>query len=274
MTRLDRKTETLAEKGDLDGLRVALADNPTLATATNDGDETLLHIMVRQWPKHENGADIAVFLLACGADVNAREDLGMTPLQGATGDIELTQVLLDAGAITDTYSVPHLNMSPAEVCLFYGLPAEAKLLVDYGASVDLRVAAGIGDEEKVRSFLGADGNFRTDAIGLPGQPGPKLTLKQGVTQALSYATRNGQINVVELLLDHGADIDALVPYFDVGCTPAHQAVSGDQPDILRMLIARGARLDILDDTHNSTPRGWAEHAGRDHLTKILVEAGG
>lgn len=274
MPELDDQTIELAATGRLEDLKTRLEKDPGLAHRTNAGGETLLHIAARQWPKLANGAKIARVLLDAGADVNAGDRDGMRPITGATGDIELTRALLEAGAKTAIYSEGHMNMSPAEVCLYYGLTDEARLLVDHGASVDLRVAAGIGDADRVRGYLDDSGAFRDDCVGLPGQPGPKPSVADGVTQALSYAARNGQAEIVELLLDHGADIDALVPDFDVGCTPLHQAVSGGHLHIAKILVARGARVDIRDDSHRATPREWAEHQGKSDLVRFLAEHGG
>ena len=109
---------------------------------------------------------------------------------------------------------------------------------------------------------------------MPGQPGPTLTLEEGLTQALSYAARNGQLDAVTLLLDHGVDIDALVPHFDVGCAPLHQAVSGNHLDVAKLLIQRGARLDIRDDSEIATPRQWAEYQEKAELAQFLAEHGG
>ncbi len=274
MAKLGDEVIALATAGRLDELRQRLDDDPEIARRRGPGAETLLHVVARQWPKLAAGPEIARALIAAGANVNAADADGLRPIQGATGDPALTGVLLDAGADTRVYAENHMNMSPIEVCLYYGLPGEARLLANAGAAIDLRVAAGLGDAPYVRSCLDENDRFRADSIGLPGQPGPRLSLADGMTQALAYAARNGQGTIVELLLDHGADIDALAPHFDVGCTPLHQAVSGGHLMIAELLVRRGARLDIRDDGHNSTPRQWAEHQSRAEIAGFLAAQGG
>ena len=118
MSQLDDNVCGLAATGDLAGLAARLKTEPDVAKWRNASGETLLHIAVRQWPKLANGANIARLLLEAGTDVNAFDDDGQTPLHGATGDLELTRVLLEAGARGDVYAVDHLNMSPAEICLY------------------------------------------------------------------------------------------------------------------------------------------------------------
>ena len=269
MTTLDEKTVASATRGDQEALAAALASTPALAARRTAGGETLLHIVSRQWPMLPNGADLARLLIQHEADVNAEDNDGLRPLTGATGDPDLTRVLVEAGAATGIYAANHMNMSPAEVCLYYGLAAEARLLVELGAPVDLRIAAGIGDLQLLESFVTEGATIRPDAVGLPGQPGPKLTVPEGLIQALSYAARNGQIAAARKLLDWGAEIDALVPHFDVGCTPLHQAVAGGHASMVEMLIAQGARLDVRDDAHDSTPCGWAKEQGRQDLVAIF-----
>lgn len=274
MPKLGDEVIVLATAGRLDELKQRLADDPAIARRRGPGAETLLHIVARQWPKLAAGPDIAVALLDAGADVNAADADGLRPIQGATGDPKLTAVLLDAGADTRVYAANHMHMSPIEVCLYYGLPEEARLLADAGAGVDLRVAAGLGDTAYLRSCLDQNTRFRADSIGLPGQTGPRMSLAEGVAQALSYAARNGQAATAELLLDHGADIDALAPHFEPGCTPLHQAVLGGHLHIAELLIRRGARLDVLDDGHRSTPRQWAEHQHKPEIADLLATHGG
>ncbi len=274
MADLEDEIIEFASAGRLDALRAQLDERPDLARLTGPGGETLLHIVARQWPKLPNGADIARALIAAGADVNARDESGLRALQGATGDIELTRVLLDAGAETAVYAESHMYMSPAEVCLYYARTDEARLLAAHGAPIDLRVAAGLGDLERMNAYLGADGRVATAAIGLPGQPGPSLSLAQGLSQALSYAARNGQLDGVAWLLDHGAEINALVPRFDVGCTPLHQAVAGGHIEVAKLLLQRGAQPDLRDDGHNSTPKQWAEQQEKPEFVTLIAEHGG
>ena len=64
---------------------------------------------------------------------------------------------------------------------------------------------------------------------------------------------------VELLLDAGADLAA--PGLDGG-TPLHQAAWFGQPTNARVLIARGAPLEVFDASHRSSPLGWAVHGSR------------
>ena len=44
-------------------------------------------------------------------------------------------------------------------------------------------------------------------------------------------------------------------------TPLHQAVLAGDAALVRLLVERGARLDIRDTIWQGTPLGWAHHGG-------------
>ena len=55
--------------------------------------------------------------------------------------------------------------------------------------------------------------------------------------ALHESARSGQARTVDFLLDAGADIDA---QNSVGCTPLYYAVLGVHPEVVAILLHRGA----------------------------------
>ncbi|KAH7000485.1 ankyrin repeat-containing domain protein [Ilyonectria destructans] len=65
-------------------------------------------------------------------------------------------------------------------------------------------------------------------------------LKYGPQPALHHATWNGNVSMVELLLQHGADIH-LKDYF--GCTPLQTACRSNHLDVVRVLLSWGASVD-------------------------------
>lgn len=64
---------------------------------------------------------------------------------------------------------------------------------------------------------------------------------------------------VRFLIECGADLTA--QGLDSG-TPLHQAAWFGQPANARSLINAGAPLEIFDETHESSPLGWAVHGSR------------
>ena len=80
----------------------------------------------------------------------------------------------------------------------------------------------------------------------------------------------GQFDIVKLLIDAGEDPNRYNP---VGShshtTPLHQAAGRGYESIVRLLVERGARLDVKDLLWNGTPAGWARHGGKPDIEAYL-----
>jgi len=140
--------------------------------------------------------------------------------------------------------------------LAFGYTETARMLVRRGARVDsAAAAAGIGDIERVRQLL----------------PQSSALDRQ---RALALATQHGHIDIVRLLLDAGEDPSRYNPEGNHGhSTPLHQAVISGRDAIVRLLVERGARLDIRDTIYNGTPLGWAEYCNQPEIAAYLRTQG-
>jgi ankyrin repeat protein len=72
--------------------------------------------------------------------------------------------------------------------------------------------------------------------------------------ALSYAAQQGQMRIALRLLDAGADVNRAD---NEGITPLMWAVQGEHPEMVRLLLARGANPAIRDH-EGQTARQQAE----------------
>lgn len=94
------------------------------------------------------------------------------------------------------------------------------------------------------------GLLLTHGAQLPADPDERYAL-------MVHACSSGSAETVKLLLDHGFDADTA---HSIGITPLmYSAGSGIEPQVLQLLIARGARLDRRDDRFKWTPLEWAVH---------------
>ena len=270
--------------GDLGALHDALRRDPALVHARSSRvccfdppvhRATLLHYIaangVEAYRQRTpgNAVEIARTLLVAGAEPDALADMygtactTMSMLVSSSHPAEaglqvvLAGLLLDFGAAIEGRGGGKWER-PLFAALAFGMSDVAKLLAERGARIDLAAASGLGlAREAARLVSSADEEERR--------------------RALSLAAQQGHAEIVALLLDSGLDPNRYNP---VGnhphCTPLHQAVLGGHEDGVRLLVARGARLDIRDTIWDGTPLGWAIHGGcrdRERMIECLRELG-
>jgi ankyrin repeat protein len=49
----------------------------------------------------------------------------------------------------------------------------------------------------------------------------------------------------------------------------HQAVIGGHEGVVRLLVERGAKLDVKDTIYQATPLGWAIYGGKSDIEEYL-----
>jgi ankyrin repeat protein len=87
---------------------------------------------------------------------------------------------------------------------------------------------------------------------------------------LHVAVASGNLQVVNLLIDAGSDVNAKG---DSGAAPLHlAAVAGNCP-ITSALLKAGARVDSRGFRHNDTPLHIAARYGRAEVARLLLEHG-
>jgi ankyrin repeat protein len=136
---------------------------------------------------------------------------------------EMLDVFLDAGADINARS---RWWAGGFSLLDSADPELAAHAIERGAVVDVHAAARLGMIDKLRELIAAN---------------PKLVQARGGDgqTPLHFAST---VEIAELLLDHGADIDARD--VDHESTPAQHMIR-DRQEIVRFLVQRGCRTDIL-----------------------------
>ena len=178
-----------------------------------------------------------------------------SPPAEAGVQVPLVHVLVDHGAAVEPAGSGDWT-SPLSTALAFGFREAAEALVQRGARVaSLPAAAGLGRLEEARLFLPAAG-------------------PEDRHRALALAAQLGRADVVRLLLDAGEDPDRYNPKgHHHHSTPLHQATWSGHVDVVRLLVERGARLDMRDTIYDGTPLGWAEYGRRDDVAAYLRSRG-
>ena len=242
--------------GNVDAVRAMLA-TPAGKSAINvaepDGT-TSLH-----WATRADEGTIARLLVGAGANANAANRYGVTPLSLAASNAsaDLVEVLLNAGADAKT------QIKDGETVLMAaartGSPRAVQLLVEHGAVVDAReqllgetalmwaVAENHPEAAKLLIAHGADVNLRTNDLVYSkdrfGLEGVLTILPHGRWTPLMYAARQGSLAAARVLVDAGADLNALDPE---RTSPAIIAIINGHYDVAAMLVERGADPNIGD----------------------------
>ncbi|KAH0543148.1 hypothetical protein FGG08_002493 [Glutinoglossum americanum] len=189
---------------------------------------TLLHAMAMI------SHDLSIFLrlLDEGVDVNARDYMGASALHVAaqkSPSPEVLQLLLDAGADINAVDNSEFRGTPLFAAILSGNILKVKILIDGGANlfwklspkrtmlhiaaqdgipelVELLIKRGVDvnglDENGSTAAYYAAGGGRIDAIKVMLNHGLELRKEQG--QTMKVALQEGNVELVQLLLDHGA----------------------------------------------------------------------
>ena len=262
-------------RGLLPGVDPGLTD-AEFARAVDDG-KTALHRAAER-----GRADLIPALIAAGADVGATDRIGYTALHRAAagGEVAAMEALIAGGADVDAraedgWTPLHAAASDDHVraiatLLKRGATRRAR---DRRGCTALHTAANSGSLAATTLLLdeGIDVDVRPQSVAMPeGTPHNPVSpmnvlawagwhiggkVEEGQTPLHRAAARGGHA-VVELLLDRGADINAVDARLQ---SPLHLAGGGGTPSA-EALLARGADPTLRDE-RGRTPAEWTADPG-------------
>lgn len=224
------------------------------------------------------GAPLDIFAAAALGDVQTAEALlstnpsqatdrtpdGRTPLHFARS-IGVAELLLRHGSdinTTDSYGQTAVEWIAAtgrhkELCAY---------LRARGAEIhaaDIFSACAFGDSAAVRQFLDSDPGVvrarRGAGMGVP-------VSSVGFTPLHEAAVR-GEPEIAKLLLEHGADVNALGGQHQI--TPLHAAAAGGHLETVKLLLEAGANPGVRDQGTSSTAEAWANFFGHPQISELL-----
>ena len=215
-------------------------------------------------------ADVVQQLVTRGANVNARATRGQTALMWAVAQKhpDVVKVLLANRADVHTRSESWNQM---EAVSPHGVP-EYNREIPYGKNTALMFAARVGDLESARLLVAAGANVNDeDAWGI---------------SVVTLATHSGFVDLVEFLLDKGADPNRSA----AGFAPLHEAILRRDEPLVRTLLAHGADphaplqawtptrrqssdLHFEPELVGATPYWLAARFWQPNVMRLLVELG-
>lgn len=148
--------------------------------------------------------------------------------------------------------------SPVLLAMYYGRPEVAKLLVRWGAPLDIFEAGAVGELEKAREWVES-------------QPELVNAFSPDGFQPLGLASFFGHLEIARYLIAHGAEVNTASRNAQQ-VQPLHSAVAGGHLEIAEILIETGARINARQ-AHGYTPLHGAAQNGQLEMVKLLVENG-
>lgn len=201
---------------------------------------------------------VVTHLLDAGADLNARDNDGYTALHWAaaqSGNGRVVKVLLDRGA--DPLAESNDGRTPLHSALRYRAePSVVSRMLEAGAEghlTALQLSVLQGDVTGVTRLLtdGADPN-ETDRYGW----GP-----------LHFAVSLGGLEVVSALLAAGVDVDARTVS---GATALHLAAPQAAVSVVSALLSAGADPNARDEEGGWSPMDYAAGWQEDGLPPVII----
>jgi uncharacterized protein len=276
---------TAIKLGDVDGLKSLITRDPSLATSrSSKSHPTLLQCLVLDAVDLPNKVELLEVLIDAGAEIN-----GPMCAAASIGNVEAAAKLLEAGALINGTG----GWSPLEEALYWDNDRVIALLLERGASVhNLRIASGLGRVDLIEGFFDSDGSLKPEAGKIDWPFGDPLTSNlakpikdelQGkidgwsndsreiINNAFVYACMHNQLEAAKLLLQKGADINAIPAGFDYAGTGLHYAALRGHRRMVDFLLEHGADPNIRDSKVNGLPAGWADYGGHKALSGYLEE---
>jgi ankyrin repeat protein len=200
-------------------------------------------------------------LLELGFSPEAADVCGRKPvvLAALTQNRSLVRLLLDYGANPNQTDNEDNPPPPLWWAAFRGDVGTAELLIAKGANVD-----GVGSRFPL---MAASRNGHLEMVQLLIDRGAQVNSRNVHGTPLSYAAEANRIEVMRFLLEKGADIDGKDDRY-YRWTPLMRAAAVGSVEAVKFLLEKGAN-PRFKDTRGDTPRSIAEQSGHPNVADLF-----
>jgi ankyrin repeat protein len=176
--------------------------------------------------------EVSRTLIEKGSDIQVKDNCGSTYLHIAAGSglLDIVKILVEKGSEINVLNRVGKGTSPLALAAQKGRLEVVQYLLEKGAKIDFGTSpltycssSKCLEVYKLLINKGADIHYRND-------------------QPLADASYNGYPEIVNLLLDAGANVNAISDN-EFGSSPLHQAAINGGIEVAKVLIARGANVN-------------------------------
>ncbi len=236
-----------AAGGDLNKVKTLLEADPTLLESKdNNGDTSLGRACAA------SQAAVANFLIDRGANVNAGNKIGVTPLYGVIDhpredfNVDLAERLLAKGADINAKLSTHRNWTIFSGIAKMGNLKKARFLIDHGADINVNTLEGTPLQMAI--YQGPNEEMAKWLL----ENGARLQEFSFGNTELHLAAMRGSADLVPLLIRHGAGVNATNEY---GHTPLYYAARHGHRKAADALITAGAdKSAIVEANYGKSPQ--------------------
>lgn len=233
-----------------------LLDQGVDANCLSERHGTALHVA-----SMKGFVEIMETLLARGVNVDVVDHVGKTPLFDAA--VSVLQILLDRGANVNAVNIVG-SISLHNAC-WCGPLDEIKILLNNGANPDLMDASGFTSLSAACKRNESAAEIVKFLLEHKNGANPNIFSHENyISSPLVYACSQGKIEIIELLIHWGADVNIVNDYGD---SLIHWVW---KKEIIEILLRNGVDVNLVNKKNGKTPLCCACEKDNAEAIKVLL----